>query len=588
MADTEDAWDLWHCDRHFQTIKDERSIEHDFSRGREEWPVTFYSGGKYDGPPASIVLQEASTKDARSFHYITKSFYAQGVSPIRSVRELSCCSCLDCETSEFCPCKYRRLYLPRKGGVLKYQCNSKCRCNVTTCKNRALAALTVHRLALLDGSSSPATAKENNNGEPVQKLWGEHYWIRGVCATSTIPKGAPIAEFVGEIKANDQVEAENSIKDSDDRGHGFVLSLADVFLQEMKDTAAEVSQRGSARPIVTDEADCKDPQLSKHNTQTAEAEKPINFTPAGMHGSISAVICHKDKLGISLCTFNNIDGVYIAEINNDKGEFHRGNVWPGDKLIGVGLRDTEHLSFDRVVQLIRMSQRPLHLFFRKSMKNGPRNQGVDFGNSGPEETSENVSQPIKNMGLWRELAVDEMAENCGSETKAQCVKAFRLTDIRTSLRLRGNWQNNRVEIDELRESVPGGDLKTGKPIIAVGMENVKANMTKSMVQLFSEPPKIEEKNPMPSNLLVQVLTSEKDAAFMNCSLDSRQYGNISRFIRRIKSDDLEAGSVPGPGAVNARICAELAESSYPHVFLRATRTIEPGEEIVYLFTPHTG
>ena len=95
------------------------------------------------------------------------------------------------------------------------------------------------------------------------------------------------------------------------------------------------SQRGSARPIVTDEADCKDPQLSTNDTQTAEAEKPINFTPAGMHGSISAVICHKDKLGISLCTFNNIDGVYIAEINNDKGEFHRGNVWPGDKLIGV-------------------------------------------------------------------------------------------------------------------------------------------------------------------------------------------------------------------------------------------------------------
>lgn len=129
MTDPSDSYDMWHCDTHYFELKKDTHITKDFSRGRESWPVELYDrsievnklgdaedlniGKNPNITLEGIVYSQITTgyEYLGSFNYITQNIYGERVNPVQSIRHLKYCTCINCDESDFCECKYRRLYI---------------------------------------------------------------------------------------------------------------------------------------------------------------------------------------------------------------------------------------------------------------------------------------------------------------------------------------------------------------------------------------------------------------------------------------------------------------------------------------------
>ena len=166
MTDPFDPYDMWHCDTHYFEIKQNTNVSNDFSRGRELWPIKLYdrrSEAKNIIAIESSTLNDPTTtingvvylriatacETLASFDYISQTIYGERVDPVQSIRHLKYCKCVDCDYSDFCECKYRRLYIKpldnsisnrmeiiRNNNIFRFTCNNNCRCHFQTCECR--------------------------------------------------------------------------------------------------------------------------------------------------------------------------------------------------------------------------------------------------------------------------------------------------------------------------------------------------------------------------------------------------------------------------------------------------------------------
>ena len=546
MADMADPMDVWHCDRHIRPLKALRTVENDYSRGRERYAVTFSSFASSHQANSTADAVAPNERDAmsvstqpsvQSFDYITKVLHGAEVQPNRNVRALDCCDCLDCDTSAFCACKHRRVYLPNNGGIMRMECNLNCRCNKHACTNRQLAQNPRYTLALL----------ARNDG------------TIGVCSQTIIPPGEVVVELIGVLSDPNGSIPVLSQSVYDGKG-GFVHSVAAICAARVNAPSRAQSRMSSREAEFS--ATLKEVQVALKSsppsppTSTVEKHDFAGSTLLDHHDLLSVTVSTA-KLGIELAVLENMDGVFVTKVLGGGEIAKHGNVWPGDLLVGVGSHCVDHLPFARVVQMIRLTCRPTQLHFRRG-----------------ESSASFVRQTerrLKESGVWRELTEAEIAYSGGTEGVASYVESFSLETLQHALRIRANPLTRAVEIDELRGKVPS-NVGVECKIVGVGMEHVTPQGIDHLARLFSTDQCL---SPVEAKLKVQVCTKTMMTPFMNYFLDSRKEGNVSRFIRYVSKTEEPAVEV------NVKLDAAFVESSCPRFFLRTIRDIQPGEELVY-------
>ncbi|CBY34139.1 unnamed protein product [Oikopleura dioica] len=168
----------------------------DLSRGREKTPVQ--------------VFNEFDTDKVPEFVYCTKTHFGQDAQVDTSVENMQTCSCGDVCNSEKCECVAlsEKVYYNAEGLLsvsvalnnekcqvpVIYECSDLCGCDVRKCRNRA-------------------TTKGVSYLMEVHKT-REMGW--GVRAIETIPKGAYIADYCGEMITNSSC---------DDREDSYLFEL---------------------------------------------------------------------------------------------------------------------------------------------------------------------------------------------------------------------------------------------------------------------------------------------------------------------------------------------------------------------------
>lgn len=147
----------------------------DVSRGRERFPIPVYND--VDDMPAPL-----------DFTYVTKHIAGDGAVITNNPSFVSCCTCTDnCKDPTRCECallmggfayNQKGIYLSEKAeGV--YECNQRCSCHVSRCKNRVVG-------------KGPHLKLQVFRCSDPNKGWG----VR--CLTA-IPAGAYVADYLGEV-----------------------------------------------------------------------------------------------------------------------------------------------------------------------------------------------------------------------------------------------------------------------------------------------------------------------------------------------------------------------------------------------------
>ena len=261
MTDPSDPCDMWHCDAHYAELKESLSVSNDFGLGRERWAIRLYDRCS----PVKALLDGVETKsenitiagnvysqiksgvdDLASFDYITRNIYGNRVNPIRSIRHLKFCRCIDCDESDFCDCKFRRLYLAPKhvhygtrancfdsrreiimrNNIFRFTCNPNCRCNVTTCSCRPKicgAKLMLGKYPIYrSGNDRPDCG--GSRIEEEEKPCRIRKNSIGVFTENAISAGEYIIELVGQI-VDDEYLQNHPTSDTSSEEYGFVFNL---------------------------------------------------------------------------------------------------------------------------------------------------------------------------------------------------------------------------------------------------------------------------------------------------------------------------------------------------------------------------
>ncbi len=176
----------------------------DISNGRENKKIRCLNTFKTKEPPPV-------------FHYVKESTFGEGHLAVNEHPEhlVSCCDCEDdCRDSTKCACAQandgsfpynRRRQLLRQRDVI-YECNFRCKCHQSRCKNRVVGRGIQVSLEVFK-----------------TKLCG---W--GVRALEDIPAGTFVCEYVGEIISEEEAERRD-VRVSPHMGDEYLLSLDTVW-----------------------------------------------------------------------------------------------------------------------------------------------------------------------------------------------------------------------------------------------------------------------------------------------------------------------------------------------------------------------
>jgi hypothetical protein len=190
----------------------------DISNGREARPIACRNSFRKKEPPPV-------------FHYVKESVLGESHIVINDHPDnlVSCCDCEDdCRDPEKCACAKandgsfaynRRRQLLRQRDVI-YECNSRCKCHKSRCKNRVVGR----------GIQLPLEVFKT-------KLCG---W--GVRTLVDIPAGTFVCEYVGEIISEQEAER----RASPEMGDEYLLSLDTVWCLLMAEIESKKKQAAAS------------------------------------------------------------------------------------------------------------------------------------------------------------------------------------------------------------------------------------------------------------------------------------------------------------------------------------------------------